>query len=54
MTIEAPAGTTWRVESLAEQCRQNAKPGVLKRLTFTLPIASEADARVRMAWIRNS
>jgi hypothetical protein len=48
MTVEAPAGAAWRVEALAEQCRQNAKPGVLKRLTFALPIADEAEARVRL------
>ncbi len=48
MTIEAPACATWRVESLEDLCRQNAKPGVLKRLTFTLPIAEEVEARVRM------
>lgn len=48
ITIEAPAGAAWRVESLEDQCRQNAKPGVLKRLTFTLPVAGEVEARVRI------
>ncbi len=48
MTIESPVGATWRVESLEEQSRQNARPGVLKRLTFTRPVAAEVEARVRM------
>ena len=52
VTIEAPVGATWRVEALEAQCRQNAKPGVLKRLTFTLPIVGEVEAWVRMEWVR--
>jgi hypothetical protein len=48
LTIEAPAGARFALEQLAEQSAANAKPGILKRLRFVLPAASEAEARVRM------
>ena len=48
MTIEEPAGARFAVESLAEACRANQREGVLKRLTFIVPAAAEATARVKM------
>jgi len=49
LTIEAPAGAQFKLEQLEEQSRANAKPGVLKRLSFVLPAAAESRARVRIA-----
>jgi hypothetical protein len=47
LTIEAPPGAAFQVERLEEACAANAKPEVLKRLTFVLPAAAESQARVR-------
>jgi hypothetical protein len=48
LTIESPAGSCFQVERLDEQCRANAKPGILKRITVALPAALETLARVRV------
>ncbi|MCU0503657.1 MAG: heparinase II/III-family protein, partial [Anaerolineae bacterium] len=48
LAIEEPAGARFAVESLAEACRANHREGVLKRLTFVVPAAPQAQARVRM------
>jgi hypothetical protein len=48
LTIDEPAGARFVLEPLEQQSRANAKPGILKRLSFTLPLAAEARARVRM------
>ena len=48
LTIESPEGLNFSVEKLEEQCKLNAKPGVLKRISVTLPVASETQIRVRM------
>jgi hypothetical protein len=48
LVIESPEGLSFCVEKLKEQCRLNAKPGVLKRISVTLPVASETQIRVRM------
>ena len=48
LTIESPAGAHFYVERLKEQCQANLKPHVLTRLAFTLPIAAEVRAYVRI------
>ena len=48
LTIESPEGLNFSVETLEEQCKLNAKPGVLKRISVTPPVASETQIRVRM------
>jgi hypothetical protein len=48
LVIEEPTGARFAVESLAEVCRVNHREGVLKRLTFIVPAAAEATARVKM------
>jgi len=48
LTIESPAGARFALERLEEQSRANAKPGVLKRMSFMLPAALAIQARVRM------
>jgi len=48
LAIESPEGLSFSVEKLEEQCKINAKPGVLKRMSVTLPMASETQIRVRM------
>jgi hypothetical protein len=48
LTIETPTTAHFDVECLEEQCRANKKPGVLKRITCTLPAAAEVLARVRI------
>ena len=48
MTIESPAGASFRVQALEEQSKANAMQGVLKRVCFALPQAAESKARVRM------
>jgi hypothetical protein len=48
LTIAAPAGAHFKLEQLEEQSRANAKPGILKRLSFVVPVAAESQARVRM------
>jgi hypothetical protein len=48
LTIEAPDGLHFEVEPLAEQCRANAKPGVLQRITVTLPVTDNPQFRMRM------
>jgi hypothetical protein len=52
LAIEAPEGLHFAVESLAEQCRANAKPGVLKRITVMLPITIDVRFRVRLKIIK--
>ncbi len=48
LAIEAPEAAHFRLEELKEQSEANAKPGILKRLSFVLPKASEVQARVRL------
>jgi hypothetical protein len=48
LVIESPEGLSFSVEKLEEQSKLNAKPGILKRISVTLPVASEAQIRVRM------
>ncbi len=48
LVIEAPEGSQFKLEELREQSEANAKPAVLKRLSFGLPVAPEVHARVRM------
>lgn len=48
LTIEAPAGASFQVEALEEQSKANSMHGVLRRLSFSLPLAAESTARVRM------
>jgi len=50
LTIEQPQ-TTWNLERLEVQSKANAKPAVLKRLSFVLP-SGETRARVRMELTR--
>lgn len=48
LTIEQPVGASFAVEALEEQSRANDKPGILKRITVTLPAAAETEFRIRM------
>jgi hypothetical protein len=48
LTIESPEGLNFSVETLEEQCKLNAKPGALKRISVMPPVASETQIRVRM------
>jgi hypothetical protein len=48
LVIESPEGLSFSVEKLEEQSKINAKPGVLERISVTLPVASETQVRVRM------
>lgn len=48
LTIETPAGARWRVEELMEASRANAKPEILKRLTFLIPAGAHSACRVVM------
>ena len=48
LVIEVPEGVDFNLEELKEQSEANAKPQVLKRLSFVLPAAPEVRARVRM------
>jgi hypothetical protein len=48
LTIEEPANASFEVEQLEAASKENSKEGILKRLTFRLPAASESKARVRM------
>lgn len=48
LSIEEPAGARFEVEQLEEACRENAKEGVLKRLTFRLPKAQTLLVEVSM------
>jgi hypothetical protein len=48
LTIESPSRSSFQVERLEEQCRANAKPGILKRITVALPAALETRARIRI------
>jgi hypothetical protein len=48
LTIEQPQGVHFALERLEEQCKENKKPGVLKRLSVILPLATEVDVRIRM------
>ena len=52
LTIESPEGLHFEVEPLIAQCRTNAKPGVLKRITAVLPVATDPQLRVRMEIIK--
>lgn len=48
LTIEQPQGMHFALERLEEQCKENKKSGVLKRLSIILPLAIEVDVRIRM------
>jgi hypothetical protein len=48
MTVETPLGAPWRVEELTEASHANAKPAVLKRLTFVVPPAARSASRVTL------
>jgi hypothetical protein len=48
MVIEAPAGAAFQVEALEAQSKANAMHDVLKRLSISLPPATEGTVRVRM------
>jgi hypothetical protein len=52
LTIESPEGVHFAVESLTEQSRANAKPGVLKRITVVLPVITDPQFRMRMELIK--
>lgn len=47
-TIEAPADAAFVCTDLAEECRANEREGVLRRLTFGVPRASDVLVRVRI------
>jgi hypothetical protein len=49
LTIEEPVGAQFHLEHMEDESRANHKEGVLKRLSFRLPIALETQARIRMA-----
>ena len=48
LTIEAPAGASFAVQSLAEDCRANARAGVLQRISAVFPHAPATSVRIRM------
>ncbi|MDP9313620.1 MAG: heparinase II/III-family protein [Chloroflexota bacterium] len=48
LVIEAPQASQFKLEELKEQSEANAKTGVLKRISFVLPVATQVQARVRM------
>jgi hypothetical protein len=54
LTIEQPQGALFVLVRLEEQCKENKKLGVLKRLSFTLPLAMEVDVRVRMELLKHN
>ncbi len=49
LTIEQPAGAAFALELLEQQCIENAKPGVLRRLTIALPPTEQHEMQVRMS-----
>jgi hypothetical protein len=53
LTIEAPEGATFMLASLEEASVENAKEGVLKRISASLSPASNMEFRVRMEWIES-
>jgi hypothetical protein len=54
LTIEQPQEAQFVLVRLEEQCKENKKPGVLKRLSFTLPLAMEVEVRVRMDVLKHN
>jgi hypothetical protein len=48
LIIEAPADARFERERLEEESRANAKPAILTRLRFRLPVCLMQEARVRM------
>ncbi len=48
LTIESPAGVDFAVQSLEEECKANAKEGVLKRLSVSPPPALQIVFRMRL------
>jgi len=53
LTIEAPEGASFSLASLEEASVENAKDGVLKRISANLPAASNLEFRVRMEWVED-
>ncbi len=53
LTIEQPQQAQFVLVRLEEQCKENKKPGVLKRLSVILPLAIEVDVRVRMDLLKH-
>ena len=47
LTVEEPAGATWKVEGFEEASKANGKKGVLKRLTFLASGETSVETRVR-------
>ena len=54
LTIEQPQKVYFALERLEEQCKENKKPGVLRRLSVILPLATEVDVRIRMELLNKS
>jgi len=54
LTIEHPQGVHFVLEQLEEQCKENKKPGVLRRLSIVLPLTMEVDVRIRMKLLNKS
>lgn len=48
LTIEQPCDATFQLELLTDASRANAKPGVLRRITVTLPPSLNATVQIRM------
>lgn len=48
ITIDEPAGLAFTVERLEEESRINQKPGILKRLSYVLPVAYSVETRMRV------
>jgi hypothetical protein len=51
LTIEAPEGAAFSLASLEEASVENAKDGVLRRISARISPASSLEFRVRMEWI---
>ncbi len=54
LVIEAPEAAGFELEELREQSEANAKPDILKRLSFVLPAAAMVQTRVRMELLPRS
>lgn len=53
LTIESPGGLSFRLDRLDEQSKSNDKPGILSRLSFVLPLATDLQAQIRMETIQD-
>lgn len=51
LTVESPTGVTWQTQRLEDECKANAKTGVLTRLSFSMPAGTVSKVKIQMQFL---